>query len=221
MNEALLSQHFHSASLLGPFARTCQAAHMLGKVIQHGICRKTATNTAALLEEALALQKILAALASSMVVESKSESKIKHQPTGPPTTAATSMTAALAITCTAQYLLYSHYACNEYAQASLERTRVALEVELQKICLRAIRETSWLHSAAIAVAVIDDQKGDAIYHSPVIPACLYHAATECAWFYKEGEDAQSMLKALELLICGLRIMSGRWQVARSSPFPLP
>jgi hypothetical protein len=106
-NAALLTRGFHPSTSLGPFAKTCQAVHMLGKVLRHRTARKKAIDGTQLLEEALGLHRALSALDSTFITPDLAakpdtdganvKESMKNQP-------------GLAVCIIARFILYNQYA---------------------------------------------------------------------------------------------------------------
>ncbi|KAM5383489.1 hypothetical protein ACJZ2D_002182 [Fusarium nematophilum] len=187
-SEPLYTRSFSSVTTLGSFAKTCQAAHMLSKVMRHREARKSSQDITELLPEAQRLHQALHALHLSME-GSDSVSQASQIP-------------ALALCFSARLILYNEYACNEPLGLTTNGP-VALETEMQKASLEGIRAITSITAHAIA----QDSSG-----CPFVARFLYHAATECAWFIKEDHE-QVMYDALEEIVGGLRRIGERWAVA--------
>ncbi|KAF2715246.1 hypothetical protein K504DRAFT_497121 [Pleomassaria siparia CBS 279.74] len=115
-NQALFTSDFMFDSQIGPFARCCQASHILGRVLAHRNRRKGAMTRDLVLEEALQLSAALTALDTHL-------SQAMDDPHNE--TPITILDVAL---CTsARLALYSMYACN---QADVDR-RLAKESIMQ------------------------------------------------------------------------------------------
>jgi hypothetical protein len=117
-------------------------------------------------------------------------------------------------------VLYNQYACNEPGQA-LPTERLAEEVEMQQISLSGIRELATKTIPLMARKMISDnqQQSAALSNSPVLAGCLYHAATECAWFIKENDEVE-MVDGLESIVQALRVLRPEWSVCGKVPLYL-
>lgn len=193
-SEPLYTKSFSSVTIVGSFAQTCQAAHMLSKVMRHSESRKSSQDITELLPEAQYLHQALSALHLSIEGSTSDET--------PSHTSELSTSPALALCCSARLLLYNQYACNEPLGLATDGP-VALETEMQKASLDGIREIS----SCTARLLARDAEG-----CPFAARFLYHAATECAWFIKENHE-QVMYDALEDILTGLRSMSDHWALA--------
>ena len=200
-NEALLTQYFSPKTALGPFARTCQAIHMLCKVLRHVQGRRSITDITDSLQEALQLNNALIALDASINAA---------QDTSPDSEADTSQTfTSMALCTSARFLLYNEYACNE-PDGELQ-SRVALETEVQSVFLAGIRALASTSVPKLAQRIT--KRGAAgLSNNPILASCLYHAATECAWFIKEDDDAKMYL-SLGHIVAALQVIHSEWQVA--------
>jgi hypothetical protein len=193
-SEPLFTASFSSSTSLGSFAKMCQAAHMLSKVMHHRANKRTSQHVESLLPEAQALHLALSALHLSIQ---------EHTPGGTsPDYQRKSSIIALSLCCSAQLLLYNLYGCNE-PLALAEQSRIAMETEMQKVSLDGIKSISFTTMPNIARANIE---------CPLIAQGIYHAATECAWFIWEDYEPQ-MYGALEDLILELKSISESWDVA--------
>ncbi|KAH6892910.1 fungal-specific transcription factor domain-containing protein [Thelonectria olida] len=193
-SESLYTKSFSSVTTVGPFAQTCQSAHMLSKVMRHREARASSQDVAELLPEAQHLHQALSALHLSI-----DGFGIDGDPAG---TLESSKLPALSICCSARLLLYNQYACNEPMGHSVQGP-IALETEMQKVSLDGIRAITSSTARLIA--------RDATC-CPLVARFLYHAATECAWFINEDYE-QIMYDALEEIIGSLGRLREHWKVA--------
>ncbi|KAI1077714.1 hypothetical protein F5B20DRAFT_572169 [Whalleya microplaca] len=200
-NEPLFASSFSDDTSLGSFANVCQAAHVLGRVLQHR--DETTANIAPgfRIPEAKQLHSILASLSSHLHNISNDISA----PIG-------SLSVALALCFSARLILYDIYACNE--TYSSNHNRSSEEAEMQREAMAGIPEVTkatW----QLARGILEFVKADASQQSrlsPLLCHCLYAAAGESEWFILEDEDsdAATWLKdTVELL----QLIGRRWQVA--------
>lgn len=140
-NEPLFAESFNMGASLGPFARTCQAAHMLDKVLAHVNRRRNdgGQDATEVLIEAIQLHKALQALDASLI--------LPDQPTKDSYRSPEMLMlgqggedghhqCAMALCCSARFLLYSEYGCNDFNGRKRSCERVALESEAQGIAIR-------------------------------------------------------------------------------------
>lgn len=126
---------------------------------------------------------------------------------------------ALAICCSARFLLYGRYGCNE-ADRTAGAERIALETEAQTIALRDIEVMASVTVPGIARSIIADGKAAArpgLCGNPLVAPCLYDAATECAWFIRENHE-EKMAVALRGIVHALRELQNDWRVGGKLAF---
>ncbi|KAF4952733.1 hypothetical protein FGADI_6485 [Fusarium gaditjirri] len=200
-NEALFTRNFHSPSSVGQFARVCQAVHMLGKVLGHIKAREKDTDPVELSAEALQLHTVLEALDQGIMSNDSDK-----------TTALGSLHSALSLCSLARLLLYNEYACNE-PSFSMARERLAAEVQMQQISLANIQDivSKTMPEMARQIVSVSQQQSKGPRHSPILAGCLYHAATECAWFVKENNDVE-MVDGFEAITHALKVLNSEWAV---------
>ncbi|KAF5588031.1 Zn(II)Cys6 transcriptional activator [Fusarium subglutinans] len=207
-NEALFTRNFHSPSSLGQFARVCQAVHIFGKVLRHIKAREKDAAPVEVTAEALQLHIVLTALDQGIM---SNDCDI--------TTAHGSLHSALSLCSLARLLLYNEYACNE-PSFSTTRERLAAEVEMQQIALASIQHivSKTIPQMARQIVSASQQQSKGPRYSPVLASCLYHAATECAWFVKENNDAD-MVAGLEAITQALQVLKSEWAVCGKPDSP--
>ncbi|KAF4415338.1 Zn(II)Cys6 transcriptional activator [Fusarium acutatum] len=208
-NEALFTRNFHSPSSVGQFAKVCQAVHMFGKVLRHIKAREKDTDPVELTAEALQLHIVLTALDQG-IMSNGCDIMAVHG----------SLHSALSLCSLARLLLYNEYACNE-PSFTTARERLATEVEMQQISLASIQliVSKTIPQMARQIVSASQQQSKGPRHSPILAGCLYHAATECAWFVRENNDAE-MVKGLEAITHALQILKSKWPVCvYSKPKP--
>ena len=203
-SQPLLVRTFHIAMDLGGFARTCQAAHMLSRVLAHvDPARQAGADVTERLSEALRYHEAFTVLDASLHESHGTLDDMALSPGKPDFT-------ALAICCSARSLLYSQYGCNE-PDGSAGAERIALETEAQSI---SHRDTHMM--ASTTIPMIARVTADAETHSPFIAHCMYYAAIQCTWFIKEDHDP-TMYEALSKILNGLEAIRRNWRVGGKSP----
>ena len=120
---------------------------------------------------------------------------------------------ALALCCSARFLLYSEYGCSEFNGRTPSHERVALESEAQGVAIRGIEVMATVTVPEMARAVVQTLTAAATRPSinPLLGHTLYYAATECACFIRESH-MPSMCAALAQIIQGLEAMRSEWRV---------
>lgn len=221
-SEPLLTNSFHSTAGLGIFARTCQAAHVLNKVLKHRDHRThSGQEPEAVLNEALALHDALVSLEASLAPqcvflhqpESRRSAQVappRMQPrNGTPTIPASFEVVnvlALSLSASARLLLYKIYSCNE-PETGYGLGRTALETEMQGLSLAGIRDLSMRMAPGLAGTIVSGTAA-----SPMLASLSYNVTTECAWLIKEDYDS-NMYQALRQIVGGLSRLATEWRVA--------
>ncbi|KAJ4259585.1 hypothetical protein NW762_007515 [Fusarium torreyae] len=192
-SEPLYTACFSSITTLGSFARTCQAAHMLGKVIQHKETKtKSSHDILQVVQEGQSLHRALSSLQIS----------IEEQWTSDTTSPDSSLACALGICICAQALLYGSYGCPD-APGITSRERLAHETEMQSVSVQGLRALGGSIVPKLVQARSD---------CPLLARCFYTASSACSWFIREDYE-QQMRSALATIVVGLRRLSGRWAIA--------
>lgn len=192
-SEALYTTAFSSITNVGLFARLCQAAHMLSKVIQHKRAKKHTQDVSGTLQEAKGLHYALSALQSSIEeinLDCETLSSFRSAAQG-----------AFAVCVCARYILYSLYACNEN-QGTITQECSALGTEMQGLSLAGIKDIA--SSAVPKMSRLTPE-------CPLLAHCLYLTATECAWFLQEDHKPE-MSDAFRQVVQGLECIGKQWAI---------
>ncbi|EWY89373.1 hypothetical protein FOCG_08896 [Fusarium oxysporum f. sp. radicis-lycopersici 26381] len=193
-SEPLYTACFSSITTLGSFARTCQAAHMLGKVITHKHLKtKSSHDILHVVQEAQSLNRALNSLQISIEEQSLSNAS---------SSSASSLACASAICISAQALLYGAYGCPD-APGITSRERLTHETELQSISVQGLRALGSTLAPKLAQIQSD---------CPLQARCFYTACSACSWFIREDDEPQ-MKDALVTIVDGLRRLAERWPIA--------
>ncbi|TKA79555.1 hypothetical protein B0A55_02741 [Friedmanniomyces simplex] len=189
-----------------PFARTCQAAHLLGKVVRH--LNDTTLPPEYKFAEALQLNRTFRALAAVLPDEVEADDPA-HKPT---------LCTSMAISYSALLTLYDAYSCTERAIPNGPEAQLVMQQE-------AIAGLSDLSAAVLHLArrirdSIDTEAeeggggggGGLSRLSPLIIDCFYQAAANYAWYVRESSD-RDCGERLEELKEVLRLCEGKWRVA--------
>ncbi|KAF4448915.1 hypothetical protein F53441_7739 [Fusarium austroafricanum] len=193
-SEPLYTACFSSITTLGSFARTCQAAHMLGKVIQHKHLKtKSSHDILHVVQEGQSLHRALSSLQLS--IEEQSSSNISSS-------SKSSLACTLSICICAQAILYSSYGCPD-APGITSRERLSHETEMQSVSVQGLRTIGGSLTPKLAQIHSD---------CPLQAKCFYSASSACSWFIREDYEPQ-MRNALTSIVGGLKQLSERWAIA--------
>ncbi|KAK3329134.1 hypothetical protein B0H66DRAFT_540320 [Apodospora peruviana] len=215
---AVLSALTANPNSIGRFATMCQASHLMSLVIKHRDSTQPVEephlNNTFRLDEALQLHRTLVALDSRITVSDAGPSSLESSPEQE------NNLEALALICSARCILYNMYGCNEPdVRSGLDRLRVETEIQHESVkgiidlATKRVPQMAHLVVEIIATATAAGsgaQMGKSI--SPTLMHCLYHMATECAWFIREGFGPE-MTSGLGVIVSALKQMRVSWAVA--------
>lgn len=224
VSEPLYTESFCRAGQIGPFARMCQAAHVLGKVLAHQQTRrrslKDTDDARALLSEARHLHNALCSLQSTLEPSGEGAESEEAGEEG---------ASALALCASTRLLLYNMYGCNDPSVSSAAAGRIPQETEMQRFALEGIKTIASVTAPMLAARCADALNptnataSDSVTGSascppgsPFVAQLLYHAATECAWFIREDHEPY-MCEALEAVIRGLEAIGRRCGIGGELP----
>lgn len=179
-----------------PFARTCQASHLLGKVIRHLNDKNLPLDYK--FDEALQLNRTIRALAGLLPNEAEED-----DPNVRPT-----LCTSMAICYSALLILFDNYSCTERSVPNGPETQLVL----QKECIEGLAEISGTAlNLARRIRSFIDRAGLARL-SPLTIDCIYQAAANYAWYVRESSDATCGERLAELKEL-LSLCDRRWRVA--------
>lgn len=152
-----------TTSRAGPFARTCQAGHLLGRVIEHVNDRRMPAEFR--YDEAMTLDRSLRALSSLLPDEAETDER------GPSPT----LCVGLSICYSAMLTLYDAYSCPD----SIPEGAPEAHLVVQKFSIEGLAVVSdkVLSLAQSARSYIDIWEPDKL--SPFTLDCFYQAAANC------------------------------------------
>ncbi|KAK5080692.1 hypothetical protein LTR05_008396 [Lithohypha guttulata] len=173
----------------GPFARSCQAAYLMGKVVNvlNEFAQESGTRFT------LAIQVYHTVTAFSKVVQAEFDAC--------PESFATPM----ALTYSALIALCDPFCCTITNRGA----HTVEETELQILCIRGLKTTSD-DAARLALQLRSSMTTRHSAISPLIGHCLYMATVTFAWRVYEGEKSSS--QAHDVLREALSSFNGRWAV---------
>ena len=195
-----------------PFARTCQAAHLLGKALKHMDDRHIPKEYR--FDEALQIQRTLRALADLLPSDGLDEDS----------TTKPFLCTSIAICYSGLLTLYDGYSCPEQTLKDASENQLVM----QKESIAGLKEFSErvVHLAREVRSAIGS--GGIGRLSPMVIECIYQAAANCtkaltyhslttltdpdAWYVRESSDSACSARLLELKEL-LTILDRRWKVA--------
>ncbi|TDZ54525.1 Transcription factor BOA15 [Colletotrichum trifolii] len=193
-SQPLFTMGFSTDSEVGPFARVCQASHILGRVLSHRNSKRDGMLPQGILDEAAQLDATLTALDAHLAQAS----------------ADTASAVDVALCTVARLNLFQGYAC---IQPGAVGERLPAESEMQKTSVRGLKHIIAVRAPTLALTVLQQgaQASDGL--SPLLIQVLYDIATECQWLIREGEIVKGADSTLSLAADALKLLSQRWSVA--------
>lgn len=183
-----------------PFARTCQAAHLLSRVLSHIGTSQATRSPEQYYSEALQLHGILSSFKQALDQEVKREEP--H---------------AFLVFSPAQGLCFSAIIalCDNHTCADLDDLAgvgTPEQLKMQETALNTLHEigASVWQFASHLVNLLEPQ-GSQIIISPFAAQCLYAAATQYQWYIEETGKAE-LRAAVDLLKHALALIGRSWKV---------
>lgn len=187
-----------SSAHASPFARTCQATHLLGRLIRHLNDRNV--EPAFKFSEASQLHRTLAALSSLLPSEFQA--------------APDQLSSSTALVYGSMLHLYDPYCCSQ-TNGGGGSEHTPEEIEMQTIAIAGLRSTAEevLRFSQHLKTCMDY---DIAAASPLVIDCLYQAAATYTWLVYETADID-MIESLNSLTECLKMLATRWKVAGMYP----
>ena len=211
-NQPLFVNALPPDSGIGFYANTCQSAHLLGNVIRHRDNKNHLEDRQSHLLEADQLHRTLVALSSHL----KGKCFVDD------TALDNSHFAAFALCCSARFILYEIYACNEHCATAAE-VRIAEEMTMQKVSIEGINavldDVYPLAQLILCFASVSDD-GTLSRLSPVFCHCLYQAISECSWLLREEKSAFRTMQ-FNTMTRSLQTLGRVWNVVGTLVILLP
>lgn len=181
----LLVMSIESETRVSPFARACQAAHLLGKVCQHVNDHPAAADLDMHFQEAAQIQRAVSALRVVLEHDVRSSDHPHRYLT------------AQALSLSALQLLFDVHSCIEVDHIEASGGNRGLRLELQEMAISGSKA-----AAADCVILAEEVRSHLLDNpgavSPFLLHSLYSAAGTFAWHYREtgNEDHRTRLNSL-------------------------
>jgi len=184
-----------------PFARTCQAAHLLSRVLRH--TNEQPEDYEAFYREAIQLHHIVSSFGAALAQVALSLDD----------TQVLTLYPAVSICFSAQLSLYDAHTCAEvdFPQA----VGIPAQLEMQLLALAGVK------TACQGVAGLADKikaaagAGMIAFVSPLVANCLFQAAKNICWLLREAPRPE-LWDALQLLVDALQQVGRIWAVGGRS-----
>ncbi|KAM5360703.1 hypothetical protein ACJZ2D_013581 [Fusarium nematophilum] len=183
-----------------PFARTCQAAHLLSRVLSHIRQGQTMRSAADYYSEGLQLHSILSSfrLALEQLVGNKEPDVLAVY------------SSALGICFSAFITLCDHHTCADLDDVS--GVGIPEQLRMQHLALQTLHELgalAWDFASRIGL-MLEGQDGKGIV-SPFAAECLYAAATQYQWYIQET-GKEELRPAVDAMKYTLKLIGRTWKV---------
>lgn len=185
---------------ISSFARLCQASDLLSRVLHH--INEQPSDMQFWYKEGIRLHYLLSSFATGLTLKS-SEDHTSSILIGD-----RSLQPAVGVVYSAQMLLYDTHTCADLDH--LSGVGIPEQLEMQTIALAGIRVVCTAVSSFArgirAVAVGD------VCISPLAINCLYEAAKDYFWYYREANKPELLHEVTEITLA-LQAIAGTWAVA--------
>ncbi|KAK6515165.1 hypothetical protein TWF506_007510 [Arthrobotrys conoides] len=186
-----------------PFARTCQAAHLLSRVLRH--LSDYDTDAEFRYQEAIQIDRTIQALRTSVLLDAEERVNKTLDPT-----ADFLFFTATGLCFSAQFCLYSEYSCTEsFAPEQLQSPHLQEMQQralsgLKEICEAVLQFSKRVYAAAGIQGIVKI--------GPLISDCLYQAAATYLWYSREsgGQQWHDEITNIKMV---LETIGLKWQCA--------
>ncbi|KAE8353400.1 fungal-specific transcription factor domain-containing protein [Aspergillus coremiiformis] len=179
-----------------PFTRTCQAAHVLARVLGHLNDRNSDADFR--YEEAMQLHRTAQALSHTLSNELDERIEKEYDPTGH-----LSLFSAIAICYSALLVLYDRYCCAGV-------TGITGTTELQQTALSGINQISRAILPFAKNIRSAMELGGSLKMTPLVMDCLYQATANLLWQSRETEKPDVLQMANEIRDVFV-VLQARWK----------
>jgi len=199
---SLLVMSMEAATQVTPFARLCQAAHLLGRVCNH-VNRHVSPGDAEIhFSEAAQLSRALLAL-NAMLYEEMLQLQDSHKHT---------LFSARALAYTALSILYDVHSCVEGDEIECIGSSRGLRLDLQQQAIDGIKQ---LLRDVYGFAVEIERfvfSNSLTKVSPLVLACLHTISGTFAWYHREN-GSEAHLASLDYMRGVIKSLEPQWAVA--------
>ncbi len=181
-----------------PFARTCQATHLLSRVLTH--TEEKPADYTSYYQEALQLHNVLAAFSAVLAGELRDSADVQILPLLP----------SIGLCYSAQLSLYDNHSCAEVDHP--QATGITVQLEMEAIAQAGLKTTCTGIAEFAAKINSIFTSGLASSLSPLLTNSLYQAAKQLSWYIREcpRQDAWDML---QIITETLQNIGKHWAVA--------
>jgi len=179
------------------FARTCQATHLLSRVVHHA--NEPPGDARVWYQDGIRLHHVVDAFSSGLASE-VAQPHLVESPAYP----------ALGLAYTAQLLLYDAHTCASFHQPS--GVGIQEQLLMQEISLNGLKTLCPVVSRFAITIRTALRVGDAMALSPLLMSCMYEAGKYYFWYYRETLRPEILVEAQEIMHT-LRMLAETWPLA--------
>lgn len=201
---SLLVMSMEAATQVTPFARLCQAAHLLGRVCNH-VNRHVSPGDADLhFSEAAQLSRALLAL-NAMLYEEMLQLQDSHKHT---------LYSARALAYTALSILYDVHSCVEGDEIECIGSSRGLRLDLQQQAIDGVKQLLRdVYGFAVEIERFITSGSETLPKvSPLVLACLHTVSGTFAWCHREN-GSEAHLASLDYMRGVIKLIEPQWAVA--------
>lgn len=193
----VLIMSIESQTTVSPFARMCQAAHILGRVCDHVNEHADPADIDFHFQEAISIMRAGEALLEMVREELRSSDTSGHK-----------FFSAMALCCSALLSIYGTHCCIEVDPVESSGRNRGARLEMQQKGIdgyRRIADVILEFASDVHAAPVEKL-------SPFVLQCLYEAGCSFAWIYREN-GSERQLAGLQGIRTVLGTIEPRWAVA--------
>ena len=184
-----------------PFARTCQAVHLLSRVLAHINSNPTASSRSDYYSRSMQLHHVLVPFCTALSEELATEDPA----------VAVSLSSALGICHSAMIALYDAHTCADMDDPAGVGT--AEQLGMQKTSLDGLHAvTRYVCNFASRLPALAEPSSGNVLASPFMAESMYTSAMQCVWSVNETGKGE-LWPAINGLKDGLKLLGHRWNVA--------
>lgn len=184
------------------FARTCQASHLLSRVLAHIYCGPSPTNAAQYYSQSFLLHQVLSSFHEALGQELQTEDLSTFM----------ALSTAMGICISATIALYDAHSCADLDDPS--GVGIPEQLKIQGVALSGLHEIGASvceFASRISVAVTSSTSCAAML-SPFVCEAFYAAAKQFLWYIRETGKLE-LLATVNILTEALQLLGQRWHVA--------
>lgn len=203
----LLVMSMEAVTSVSPFARACQAAHLLGRVCEHVNQHPTSFDADFHFQEALQISRALQALLTMLIQESERSSSHQQK-----------LFTARGLAYAALITLYDVHSCVEPSEIETVGGQRGLRIEVQQHAIEGFKQVT-RDTCAFAEEIEQACVSGSLEKLPMMVLTALHAAAGTYAWYARETGAEKSLADLAHLKRVMGTLGAKWGVACKSFLP--